>query len=414
MKTVDVLIIIQGVHGGNIHKLCHFHDLLHKSNLTSCLIFSSEPPLGIQREVDIDDKTMAALETRGIFIKRLAELPQAIQEYKPKLLLFDSFEFESTHGFVEQSRNQGAKTGQLSFLFDDFGYHGTDFVFLQHPFTLFYAREVRQRKDAQELTKAKQIFFCGNIAFEPLCNTWTTDVRSRHDFFAKYKLHEDLPLAVWLPDRTDGISQTYKQVIDAAKALPVNLVVKLHPWEYKNRSFRFDTFFGEKRTSAEHWNISAIEEKDASWAYEFCDVAIARTSLVGLEMTWWKKPMLYIDNPSLNTRRLAKHFTCARWIPANNLKNTLAHLNTLRFTDEEYARKKNLVFPQGSSKDSFELHIYQIMNIINNPDRFKNTLSDADIQGLYAGQTLPKLSLADYGNIEIIKGITSKLLSHKN
>ncbi|ETR71601.1 MAG: hypothetical protein OMM_02372 [Candidatus Magnetoglobus multicellularis str. Araruama] len=150
--------------------------------------------------------------------------------------------------------------------------------------------------------KCKRYLFVGNLLSEPICNVWTSSIRDKSSLYQKYNLDTNLPTCLFMPNRVDGKGSHFGKIIDSVKNTSINLLVKLHPWEYKNILHEFNNdYFGKGKTSADKWRIVAIDEKDASWALSFCDFVIISGSSVGTEIPLWRKPVIYYSKRNWRT-----------------------------------------------------------------------------------------------------------------
>jgi hypothetical protein len=382
----DVIIVYTSVHGGSFHKLLHLQQQLREIDLKSRVILNCDPPLGLQIGLDVEHEQVHHLTEEDIHVLGVEEIVRAVEATPARLFMFDAAKHALIGRLASIAAHQhNAKTAQFGTLFDDFCYWDTDYVFLQHPTTLWFILEQRHRKDARRLTRAKRIFFAGNIFYEPVCNTWTSDISSREQLFAKYGFDPSLPLCLWLPNRADGMRLTYKAVIEAVRSVPMTLAVKLHPWEYKNLKHGFDPRYGLGTTSADRWGLPAIDEKDSTWALRFCDVAVVAGSTVGIEIPCWHKPLIYVSPKNWRTDIVE---SCSlRLDDVDDLGSVLERCYPLTFSSADYDRARSYIFPAGG-RDSFQLHLDHIQEALAAPPDQPDIGQLRQITRLYAG-TVP-------------------------
>ncbi|CAN2048429.1 hypothetical protein GMMP1_580012 [Candidatus Magnetomoraceae bacterium gMMP-1] len=295
----DIVFINLAVHGGSYHKLIHASELLNEQGIRSIALFSCEAPLGLQEGIDFDSKTKTFFDGRVLFYTH-AEIINFVKKTKSKLFIFDFTKSSLIKKLIKLAKkNINTITIQIGFHFDDLYYWGSDYVFLPHPLTLWFIMECRKQGDY--LKYAKGIFFIGNLLAEPICNEWTSSIRDKGSLFRKYNLDPDLPTCLFLPNRIDGNSIRFGQIIKAIKKASMNMLIKLHPWEYKSIKHGFCEIYGKNKTSVDRWNVSAIEEKDSSWATLYSDLVIVSGSTVGLEMPFWQKPLICFSERNWKT-----------------------------------------------------------------------------------------------------------------
>jgi len=243
---------------------------------------------------------------------------------------------------------------------------------VQHPISLWVALDYSRMKSAARLAQAKGVFFSGNIFYEPLLNTWTSALRTREQFLAKYALDPARPTALWLPNREDGQDPDYGRIMERARAAGFNVLVKLHPWEYKQLRHGFDPY-GQGMTSAERWGAGAMDECDSSWALAFCDVGLMRGSSLGLELPFWRKPGVYLPYPGVHlpwyelllkmTEGVAEHLDTV-----DALEGLLRDHWPPACTDADFDRAKRYTMPRGSGglgqPDSLDLHVRHLSAIL--------------------------------------------------
>jgi len=372
MTRADIAICWVSVHGGRYHALLHLRDRLRRAGLSCLVLLNSDAPLGLQVGLDVTPEQVAELADGGAHILPLEQMARTLRENRPRLCLLDAHAGDQTPRLLAVAREAGAITVQASTLLADYSYHGADYALVQHPLSLWIALDYSRDPLAPGLARAKGVFFSGNIFYEPLLNTWTSALRSREDLAAKYGLEPGKPTALWLPNREDGQDPDYGRIIDHARAAGHNVLVKLHPWEYKQLRHGFDPY-GQGMTSAQKWGVPAIDECDTSWALSFCDVGLMRGSSLGLELPFWRKPGVYLPYPGAHlpwyslllemTRGVSRHLDAVE-----DLEALLQQRSLLAYTDADYARAKRYTMPRGSGAagqpDSLDLHARHLAAIL--------------------------------------------------
>jgi len=342
---IDVVIVNLLVHGGAYHKLIRLKDRLQEAGVRSKLLISCAKPFGLQMDVDVDTDCIEQLQKDDVFIVDEEELKAIIAQTPAKLYIFDFSEIDLIGELITCVREKHkAQTAQMGFFLDDFCYWGSDHVLLQHPLTLWFLLKHRRREDTKKLATAQSMHFVGNVMLEPILNTWTTTITSRDDLITKYNLDPSLPICLWLPDRADGFMDVYGEVVDEVQKSKMNLLVKLHPLEYKNIKHNLGKKFGALNTSAEKWNVTALEEKDSSWAMHMCDVAIVAASTVGIDISFWKKPVIYIEKKRTWPAEIVK--ACSTRIHSSDkLSQALATALQHPYDDAHYDTVREMLLP---------------------------------------------------------------------
>lgn len=358
----DVIIVNIAVHGGSYHKLIYFCEYLNANGISSRLILNSSPPLGLQVGLDIDEAQKEKLEAGCVIVMGFGEIKKYLEDVHAQLYIFDGYKTDNIKNLIDLVKTkQNAKTAQISLLYHEFIYWGTDYVFLQHPLSLWFLKEVYRWRGHKDLHRARSIIFAGNIYSEPVCNTWTSEIRSKSDLCENYNLDGAKPICLWLPDRHDGNRPVFKAVVDSVKAAGYNLVVKPHPWEYKNLKHGFNPMYGEGMTSADKYKCEAIKEQDSSWFFKYSDIVIIGTSTVGVEMPYWKKPFIYINEGSWRNRVVE---SCCVWLTdPSKIGEVLGDGARLKFKEEDYIQALSNLHPD-AKRNSFELHLDGIRTIL--------------------------------------------------
>lgn len=374
MPRADIALCWVNVHGGRYHALLHLRERLRREGLSCDVLLNSDAPLGLQKDLDVTAAERELLEGAGARVLPLAGMARAIREERPRLCLFDAHAGSEVPELLDVARAAGALTAQTSTLFADYSYHGADYVLIEHPLCLWMTLDYSRERGAADIAKARGVFFSGNIFYEPLVNVWTSDVRTRADLAAKYGLDPARPMALWLPNREDGQSPEYGRIIAQARAAGFGVLVKLHPWEYKQLRHGFDPY-GQGMTSAQKWGVPAMDERDTSWALKFCDVGLMRGSSLGLELPFWEKPGVIFPCPGLH----------AGWyhLLALLTADTARHLDSVEgleallrahwpfgITAGDYASARRAIMPAGSGgpgePDSLDLHARHLRAILEN------------------------------------------------
>lgn len=373
MTHADIALCWISVHGGRYHALLHLRDRLRGLGLSCTVLLNSDAPLGLQVGVDVSPEQVQRFAQDGVHILPLAQLGQALKDSGARLCVFDSHEGDAVPRLIRLARqDMGALTAQASTLLADYTFHGADYALVQHPISLWFTFDYSRDRRAASLAQAKGIFFSGNIFYEPLLNTWTSDIRSREQFLAKYGLDASRPTLLWLPNREDGLDAAYGQILSQVREAGMNALVKLHPWEYKQLRHGFDPY-GLGKTSAEHWGAPAMGECDCSWALAFCDAGLMRGSSMGLELPFWRKPGVYLPYPGLHApwHRLLLRMTrgCSAHLDAvEGLGSFLRSAWPLAYADAAYDAAKDFTMPRGSGRagqpDSLDLHARHLQAIL--------------------------------------------------
>jgi len=400
MAHSDIVLCWVSVHGGSYHALLHLRDRLRRAGLACTVLLNSDPPLGLQVGVDIAQEQVDGLARDDIHVLPLTALGEALRRSGARLCLFDAHEGEGVAALIRQARDMGALTAQASTLLADFTYHGADYALVQHPFSLWVGFEYSRDRRVGELARAKGIFFSGNIFYEPLRNTWTSDIRTREQFQARYGLDPERPTCLWLPNRVDGLDADYGRILDQARQAGMNVLVKLHPWEYKQLRHGFDPY-GLGKTSAEHWGALAIDERDSSWALAFCDLGLMRGSSMGLELPFWRKPGITLPSPGRYASwcRIMQLMTRECSVSLDSVDALGPFLRSawpLEYPAAAYAAAKRFTMPRGSGgegqPDSLDLHVRHLLAILEGRAGEFAQAPDgvAALRGMYAAEIPPE------------------------
>ncbi|MGE4299495.1 MAG: hypothetical protein AB7E47_15875 [Desulfovibrionaceae bacterium] len=382
--TPDIVIAWTAVHGGSYHKLFALQDRLAEAGLSCRVLLSGDPPLGLQPDIDLPQGATARLAERDVHIVSLADMAARVADEPARLFLFPCSKERNIGDMAATAkRAHNAITAQTGYLLDDFHYWGVDHVFMQMPATLWFSMVYYRRHACRDLPRAKKIHFCGNVLYEATPNRWTSEVTDKASFFAKYGLDPAKPLLLWLPTRSDGEGRVYGDVIEAARVAGMNLVVKLHPWEYKNMAHGNDPRYGKGRTSADKWGVRAIDERDSSWAQAFCDLAVVSGSTVGIELAYWEKPVAYI-RPWFWCGALARPFA-VRLKDARALPEILRRRWPITFPRQAYATARAWMHPD-PDRDSYALHVDAMRLALDADPAAPPVGSDAAVRALYAGR----------------------------
>jgi hypothetical protein len=374
MTRADIAICWVNVHGGRYHALLHLRDRLRREGLACAVLLNSDPPLGLQMGVDLSPEQAAALKAEGVHIGPLSGMAEALRATGARLCLFDAHGGEDVPRLIAAARQMGMQTAQTSTLLADYSYHGADYALIEHPISLWMALDYSRERGMEKIAGAKGIFFSGNVFYEPLLNTWTSSLRTKAQFEARYGLDPAKPTALWLPNREDGLTPDYGRIIDQARAAGFNVLVKLHPWEYKQLRHGFDPY-GQGMTSAQKWGVPAMDECDTSWAFTFCDVGLMRGSSLGLELPFWRKPGVYLPCPGIHlpwyalllemTQGVSEHLDAVE-----DLEALLRGRWPLGYAEADYDRAKRYTMPRGSGAagqpDSLDLHARHLCAILEN------------------------------------------------
>ncbi|MGE4264950.1 MAG: hypothetical protein AB7E46_10830 [Desulfovibrio sp.] len=384
MRATDVRIIWLNVHGGVFHKLLRLHGELVAAGLSCELIFSAGPPRGLKTGVDVPEALLPELAARNIhFLPRTKALQRAAAT-AARLLITDAHHDPDLPGLIAGAKSQGMATAQMSTLLGDCTCHGADHLLLQHPLTLFFELEYHHTPEAQGFFRARGLHFTGNIFFEPTVNDLHGGFASREAFFAKYGLDPARPLCLWLPNAADVRHQDYGEVVRAVEEAGLNLLVKLHPWEYVFKKHGVDTW-GLGVTSDAKWNVRAVDEQDSSWAYRFCDLAVMRASATCLEMPFWRKPSVLLPStayPGLVRAQAGLVSGCSVHLEGIASLPGLLAGPLPRFTPEEYAAACASV-RLDTSRDAYAQSVAAILDILEAPPRSGPQYAPAELKRLY-------------------------------
>lgn len=384
MRAPDVRIAWLNVHGGVFHKLLRLHGELAAAGLSCELIISAGPPRGLKVGVDVPEALLPELAARNIHFLPRAEALHKAASTPARLLVTDAHHDPDLPALIAGARKQGGLTAQMSTLLGDATCHGADHLLLQHPLTLFFELEYHHTPEAQGFFKARGLHFTGNIFFEPTLNELHGGFASRAGFFAKYGLDPARPLCLWLPNAADARHQDYGRVVRAAREAGLNLLVKLHPWEYVFKKHGVDSW-GLGVSSDITWNARAVDEQDSSWAYGFCDLAVMRASATCLEMPFWEKPSALLPStayPGLVRAQAGLVAGCSVRLEGVDALPGLLSGPLPRFAPEEYAAARASV-RLDTSRDAYVQTVAAILEILQTPARSGPQYSPAELMRLY-------------------------------
>ena len=200
-------------------------------------------------------------------------------------------------------------------------------------------------------------------------NIWTSQAHDWEGLCAKYDFDPNLPLGLWLPDRSDGLDASYGEVLDAIKSVPMNTAVKMHPWEYKHLSHGGLDDIYDGKTSAEKWNVTALEEKDSALAYKHCAFGVTRGSSVAIELAVLRKPSIFIPHDTMQYWPELYHAMTRRCSfmmdSVEQLSSFLRKEYPFDLNDDDYTSSfKHFIT---SKKDAFTLHVEAFKEIIEKP-----------------------------------------------
>ncbi|MBG0777311.1 MAG: hypothetical protein H0S85_12875 [Desulfovibrionaceae bacterium] len=383
----DAIVALHLVHGGSWHKLIRFVERLRGEGLRAALLVSRDAPLGLQEGVDFDAALAERLAGLDVHVVSMETMRAVLDAVPCRVVLFcggdDTKGAAAGHrlrDLAALAHARGARTLQFSYVIDDFQYAGTTAVVLPHPVTLWFVLRHYRRHSCRDLPGARRIFFGGNLLAAPVCNAWTSTVADRASLFAKYGLDPERPTCLWLPNRSDGATGVYGAVLDAVRGAGMNLLVKLHPWEYKNKVHKFDPRFGGSATSADKWGCAEIEERDGSWAQRFCDVAVVAGSSVALEMPFWERPVAYVD-PFYWCFGFVR--SCAVRLDRVDQLGGLLAGPPPHPSPEDYAAARGRMQPPG---DAVELHVEAVKEVLEMPSATPPIGSMAEVERLFAGK----------------------------
>lgn len=290
MSVPDIRFVWLNVHGGAFHKLLRLHDRLLAAGLSCETLIAVGPPHGLKLGLDVPTARAEELAGRGVRLLPRAEVLKHADATPAELTVADAHHDADLPRLMAATRARGGKTAQMATLLGDFCHHGAEHLLLQHPLTLFFELDFNHTPESRTLAAAKGVHFTGNIFFEPTVNRLVNDYPDREAFCARYALDPDRPLCLWLPNSLDARSETYARVARAARQAGVNLLAKLHPWEYAFKKHGGAHPWGLSDASDRVWNVPAVDETDGAWAYRFCDLALVRASAAILELPFWEKP----------------------------------------------------------------------------------------------------------------------------
>jgi len=375
------VIVNLAVHGGSYHKVVEFAHQLIERGISARLLISVSPRLGLQLGVDIDEDDRETLESAGVLVATYEEIRRYVEQVRARLYVFDGSKSARIGSLIDLVRTRHrAKTAQICSMYHEFIYWGSDYVFLQHPLSLWFIRDVYRWPGWQRLRSARRIEFVGNIYAEPVCNTLTSTIRTKSGLCRKYGLDADKPVCLWLPDRHDGNRPVYPAVVNAVKSASYNLLVKPHPWEYKNIKHGFDPRYGEGVTSAEKYGCEAVEERDSSWCLRFSDMVVIGTSTIGIEMPYWRKPFIYINSGSWRNRVVE---SCCVWLRSpDQITGVFAQGGVPQFSENDYLDALHYLHPD-PVRDSFTLHCDATCRALEDPGTGGAIGSNRAIQSLY-------------------------------
>lgn len=388
--TYDIITVWMNIHGGSFHKLIKAHEMYRAAGLKSLLLLNSDEPRGLQLGLDVTAQQVRELRDMDVLVVGREAVHDILRDTPARAHVFEATEDPDVTLWCHRMRElHRSRTVQLTSLVTDFHYYDSDYLFLQHPVALMFELERERTPMSRRLGLAREVLFGGNIFYEPEPNRWTSDIRTREDFCQRYGLDPHKPIALWLPDREDGLSDVYGKVMDAAEGAGMNVVTKLHPWEYKNIQHGFDPIYGEGKTSADKWGVPFIAECDSSWAMHFCDVGIVRSSAVGLELPLYNKPVIWCE-PADRLRWLIGLYyeltdTCSVWLEdVADLPRTLEG-DALDFAEHDYAEVRRRIFTQ-ARKDSFEVLLQEVLRILSLPHDGPRMGSLKPIRRMYLGK----------------------------
>lgn len=382
----DVIIVWINVHGGSYHKLIHLHELLKLQGLNTLVLLNSDAPYGLQAGLDFNESHWELLAKSGVLIGGIDTIQETLSKNSARMVLFDANKTPFTQELIDLVREKhDSKTGEIASLLGDFSYHSTDFIFIQSLMALWFLMDYGKgrKKKRSKLAQVKKVYLSGNIFFEPVVNTWTSSLTTKEALYEKYGLDQSRPLCLWLPDRADSLHPSFKKVVDFIDSANMNIIIKLHPWEYKQYIHGFDTF-GTGKTASQRWAIAPLEEKDSSWAYKFCDMAIFRGSAVGLELPFWEKPGICIW-PEDDYRTILSRDSSMRISTVEELPKALVSEKIQLLTDCDYenSRKRLATLWQDNS---FTQLIECIMDALKMPPDLPTIGSADPLRKLFLGQ----------------------------
>lgn len=388
-EKYDVIIAWTSMHGGTWHKLIRLHEVLGEAGLKSRLLVNADAPMGLQKGIDYEEKHRLTLAEADVHILPFDQMYDAMLDVPASLYVFGSFESEFTKKLVAAAKAiPNAKTAQLCALLADFSSYGTDYLLAQHPMTFYFEIDYTRSRWRHRLKQARSIIYAGNIFFEPVDNIWTSDIRGWDGLCDKYGFDPNLPLGLWLPDRSDGLDDSYEKVVDAIRAVPMNAAVKMHPWEYKNlcHGGPDDIYCG--KTSAEQWDVTAIEEKDSALAFKHCAFGVTRGSSVGIELAVLRKPSIFIPHDTMQYWPDLYHAMTRRCSfmmdSVNSLSPFLRETYPFDLKEEDYTSSFHHFLT--SRHDAFSLHVEAFKKIIESPRPAKEIGSLSSFRKEYLGK----------------------------
>lgn len=377
------------MHGGSWHKLIRLHEALGEAGLKSRLLVNADAPMGLQKGIDYKEKHRVALAELDVHILSFDEMHEAMLDVPASLYVFESIESEFTEKLVNAAKAiPGAKTAQLCALLADFSSYGTDYLLVQHPSTFYFEIDYSRSRWHHRLKHAKSVIYAGNIFFEPVDNIWTSDIHDWDGLCKKYNFAPDLPLGLWLPDRSDGLDKSYGEVLDAIHAVPMNAAVKMHPWEYKNLSHGGPDDIYKGKTSAEQWGTTAIEEKDSALALRHCAFGVTRGSSVGIELAVLRKPSIFIPHDTMQFWPDLYHAMTKRCSfmmnSVDQLSPFLRETYPFDLTEEDYTSSFHHFLT--TQQDAFSLHVEAFKTILETPRPKKEIGSLSKFRQTYLGK----------------------------
>lgn len=367
----DILIAWFNAHGGAFHKLIALHGRLVDAGLSCELCFNSGPPRGLKIGADVPEARLAELAARGVRLVSRPELVRHAAKSQARLIVTDAHHDPDIPAVLAKARERGAKTAQLATLLGDFTCHGAEHLLVQHPLTLFFEREYNRTQESARLAQAKAIYFTGNIFFEPTVNDLFGGFADREAFCAKYGFDPARRICLWLPSAPDNTSEVYGAVCEAVKTAGHNLAIKLHPWDYalKKHGAQPGDAWGLGRPSDEVFGQRAVDEPDSSWAFQFCDAALVRTSAMSLELPFWDKPGLLLPTalkPRLFEAQAHMARSCSVWLGGGvaDLRRRLADWDVPEFSPTDYAAARRAVRLPGAG-DAYARTVAALKHILD-------------------------------------------------
>ena len=340
--ALDIHISWFNAHGGAFHKLISLHTALTNAGVRCVLDFACGPPRGLKAGVDVPEALLPQLAAAGVRLMPRAEALERARTTTAQLFVTDAHHDQDIPKLLAGLQARGVETAQLATLLGDFTDHGARHLLVQHPLTLFFELEYNRTRESARLAEAARVYFTGNLFFDPSVNELHGGYADRAAFCARYGFQPDRPICLWLPSAPDTRDSVYGEVCEAVEAAGMNLAIKLHPWEYAFRKHGAEGVDPWKlgKCSDELWNRRAVDERDGTWAFRFCDVAILRASAMCLEMPFWEKPSLLLPSnimPRLfeSQAYLVRH--CALPVPTTAALAALLRSGSLpAFTPAEY------------------------------------------------------------------------------